>query len=77
MIDNKRPFVTARTAAERLGVTEETVVDDIQEGMDGALPALLGGRYGDAWVVYQFEVEGVRLDMHRARLAGVKTGVTE
>ena len=68
-----RPFVTARSAADTLGVLETTVIDDVMEGMDGALPALLGGRYGGAWIVYAFEVEGERLAMHRARLAGIKS----
>jgi hypothetical protein len=70
--DKQRPFVTARAAADALGVLETTVIDDVMEGMDGRLPALLGGRYGDAWIVYQFEVEGARLDMHRARLGSIK-----
>lgn len=65
----ERPFITARAAAELLGVPESAVIDDVQEGMDGALPALNGGRYGEAWVVYTYEVTGDRLAMHRARLA--------
>ncbi len=64
-----RPFCTARAAAQLLGVTEARVIDDVQEGMDGALPALNGGRYGDAWVVYRYEIEGERLAMHRAKLS--------
>jgi hypothetical protein len=64
-----RPFVTARAASELLGVPEAEVIDDVQEGMDGALPALNGGRYGDAWVVYQYEIEGERLAMHQTRFA--------
>jgi len=75
MIDNARPFVTARSAADALGVPETTVIDDVQEGMDGRLPALLGGRYGGAWIVYAFEVEGARLEMHRARLTSIKSVV--
>jgi hypothetical protein len=38
---NERPYVTARSASELLGVPYLTVLDDVQEGMDGALPASL------------------------------------
>lgn len=69
MEQNTRPLLTARKAAEILGVPEAAVIDDIQDGMDGALPALIGGRFGSEWVCYAFELEGDRLEMHRARLA--------
>ena len=70
-----RPFVTTRSAADTLGVPEATVIDDVQEGMDGRLPALNGGRSGDYWIVYAYECEGERLDMHRQRLASTSTVV--
>ena len=40
----EREFVTARAAAAQLGVPESVIIDDVQEGMDGQLPALIGGR---------------------------------
>jgi len=64
-----RPFVTSLQASTLLGVSETAVIDDVQEGMDGRLPALNGGRSGDYWIVYAYECEGERLDMHRKRLA--------
>ena len=79
-MNEPKTFVTARAAAELLGVSEATVIDDVQEGMDGALPALNGGRSGGFWLVYQYEVEGDRLAMHRARLQGAtarEPGVTK
>jgi len=33
----------------------------------------LGGRFGGAWIVYAFEVEGERLEMHRKRLASTSS----
>ena len=68
-----RPYVTARAAAELLGVEEAVVISDIEEGLDGALPALIGGRYGEAWIVHAFELESPRLEMHRARLTATST----
>lgn len=67
---NDRPFVTARAAAELLGVSEATVIEDIERGMSGALASLVGGYYGaDVLVVHTYEIEGARLAMHRTRLA--------
>ena len=63
-----RPYVTARSASELLGVPYLTVIDDIRDGMDGALPALIGAESGGAWYVAAFEVGDERLAMHRARL---------
>jgi len=66
----QRPYVTARSAAELLGVPYTTVIDDIRDGMDGALPALIGAESGGTWYVAAFEVmEPERLEMHRSRLA--------
>jgi hypothetical protein len=65
----EREFVTARAAAVQLGVPESVIIDDVQEGMDGQLPALIGGRFGDAWIVYAWQLQGEHLDRHRARLA--------
>lgn len=64
-----RPYVTARSASELLGVPYLTVVDDIRDGMDGTLPALIGAESGGTWYVAAFEMEAERLEMHRARLA--------
>lgn len=72
---NTRPFITARSASELLGVPYLTVVDDIQEGMDGALPALIGAVSNGVWYVAAFEMDGERLEMHRARLADGDSGV--
>ena len=63
-----RPYVTARSASELLGVPYLTVVDDLRDGIDGALPALIGGESGGSWYVAAFELEGERLEAHRARL---------
>lgn len=68
-----KPFITARQAAELIGAPLDIVVRDIEEGMDGALPALIGGRAFDTWIVYAYEVDGDRLTMHRARLADRET----
>ncbi|MCU0973837.1 MAG: hypothetical protein MUF80_07785 [Burkholderiales bacterium] len=64
----QRPYVTARSASELLGVPYTDVIDDIRDGMAGALPALIGAESGGTWYVAAFEVEGERLEMHRARL---------
>ena len=63
-----RPYVTATRAAAALGVPLAAVLDDVRDGMDGALPALIGGESGGSWYVAAFELEGERLEAHRARL---------
>ncbi len=63
-----RPYVTARSASELLGVPYLDVIHDIKDGMSGALPALIGAESNGVWYVAAFEVEGERLEMHRARL---------
>ena len=65
---SERPFMTARAAAERLGCSEAAVIHDIEEGMDGALPALVGAYADGLCVVSAWELEGPRLEMHGARL---------
>lgn len=72
----EREFITARAAAVQLGVPESSVIDDVQEGMDGALPALIGGRFGDAWIVYSWQLQGEHFERHRKRLAVRETGAT-
>jgi hypothetical protein len=72
----EREFITARAAALQLGVPESVIIDDVQEGMDGQLPALIGGRFGDAWIVYAWQLQGEHLDRHRARLAVHSTVAT-
>lgn len=64
-----KPYVTARTAADRLGVPIETVLEDIKRGMRGELDTLTGGPVGGFYIVEAWEVEGDRLEMHRKRLA--------
>jgi hypothetical protein len=64
-----RPFVSARYAAEQLGVPEAVVIEDVKRGW-AHLDSLNGGQGGDYWLVYSYEVEGDRLDLHRARLQG-------
>lgn len=65
-----RPYVTARSASELLGVEYTVVVDDIKDGMAGDLPALIGAESRGTWYVAAFEVlEPERLEMHRARLS--------
>ena len=74
-MDMRRPYVTARSASELLGVAYTTVIDDVQEGMDGALPALIGAVSGGTWYVAAFEVlEPERLAMHKARLSARESG---
>ena len=73
----EREFVTARAAAAQLGVPESVIIDDVQEGMDGQLPALIGGRFGDAWIVYAWQLQGEHLERHRARLAVHSSAVAE
>ena len=63
-----RPFVSARRAAELLGVSEAAVIADIVLGTNGRIDTLNGGPFGEAWVVYAYELEGDRLEMHRERL---------
>lgn len=64
-----RPFVTARAAAELLGVPIETVVYDVHEGMDGKLGTLTGGIEGGYWLVQSSDLQGESLERHRKRLA--------
>ena len=64
----RRPYITARSASELLGVPYTDVIDDIKDGMSGALPALIGAESGGVWYVAAFEVADERLEMHRARL---------
>lgn len=66
-----KPYVTARKAAERLGVPETVVTEDLGHGTAGSLSALVGGEVSPGhWWVARWEVEGDRLEMHKARLAG-------
>lgn len=65
-----RPFVSARYAAEALGVTEAVVIADVERGFTDP-HSLNGGQSGDYWLVYTYEIEGDRLEMNRARLARV------
>lgn len=62
-----RPFVTARYAADLLGVPETVVVSDIKHGIDH-IGSLIGGRFGETWIVYSWQLEGERLERHQARL---------
>jgi hypothetical protein len=63
-----RPFVTARTASDLLGVPVEVVTDDVKRGYTH-VDSLNGGPFGETVIVYAYELEGDRLAMHRARLA--------
>lgn len=62
-----RPFVSARYAAEQLGVPEAVVIADVERGFT-KLDSLNGGRSGDYCLVYSYELEGERLARHQARL---------
>ena len=64
-----KPYVTARKAAELIGCPIESVVEDIEAGMDGKIASLVGGDANGVWVIPVWEVEGDRLEMHRARLS--------
>ncbi|MFO1394668.1 MAG: hypothetical protein U1F09_12965 [Steroidobacteraceae bacterium] len=63
-----KPYVTARAAAERLGVPIETVIADVERGMRGELDALTGGPVGGFYIVEAWELDGERIEMHRRRL---------
>ena len=63
-----KPYVTARQASAALGVPIETIVADIDAGMDGSLAALIGMAKDGVYYLPRWEVEGERLEMHRARL---------
>ncbi len=62
-----RPFVSAQRAAELLGVPVAAVIADIVRGF-ADFGSLNGGPFGEAWIVYAYELEGERLAMHQARL---------
>ena len=60
-----------------LGVDRHAVADDVQAGMRGALPALVGAYADGICVVSAWELESPRLEMHRARLAVTSAVVHE
>jgi hypothetical protein len=67
---SERPFVTARAAAELLGVPEAAVVADVAAGnASGDFSRLNGGAAMGTVIVDAYELDGDRLAMHRARLA--------
>ena len=63
-----REFLTARGAADLLGCDEAAVVSDIKRGFD-KVDALIGGRFGEVWIVYSWQLQGEHLERHQARLA--------
>lgn len=69
---SEKPYVDASAAAALLGVDRRTVVSDVNAGMIGRLDALTGASVDGLCVVCRWEVEGERLEMHRARLANIK-----
>ena len=76
MVDTQqlKPYVMARKAAEMLGVTTDEVIADIKAN---GLPNLHGGEMdGLGWFVPSWELTGERLEMHRERLAVIKSVVT-
>ena len=62
------PYIAADDAAHKLGVPLVVVVEDIEEGMKGAIPSLIGASYYGAYIVPLWEVSGERLHLHRKRL---------
>lgn len=72
METKERPYLDASIAASLLGVDRRSVVADVQAGMRGTLAALCGAETGGICVVSRWELEGERLEMHRARLANIK-----
>lgn len=66
----EKPYITSRAAAELLGVTEAVVVADVERGKGGAgcLPCLRGGEGFGTVLVHADELQGERLQMHKARL---------
>lgn len=65
----EKPYIDASAAAVLLGVDRRTVVADVRAGMAGTLSALIGGEYSGIVILPRWEVEGERLEMHKARLA--------
>jgi hypothetical protein len=64
-----KPYVSARTAAEILGVSVHVVITDIEAGLRGELHTLTGSKQGDWWLVEAWELEAPRLEFQRRRLA--------
>ena len=62
------PYISADDAANKLGVSLVVVVEDIEDGMKGALPSLIGASYYGVYIVSLWEVNGERLHLHRKRL---------
>lgn len=69
---SEKPYVDASAAAALLGGDRRTVVADVRAGMAGTLAALIGGEWAGICIVPRWELEGERLEMHRARLANIK-----
>lgn len=63
-----KPFLTARQVALTLGVKLETVVEDIMDGQDGNIDALVGAQGSGVWLVPSWEMADDRIERHRARL---------
>lgn len=64
-----KPFVDASAAASLLGTDRASVVADVRLGVAGSLASLVGTESMGICVVCRWELEGERLEMHRARLA--------
>ncbi len=62
----ERPFLTARTAAAALGVPQSVVEADVRRIYP--LDCLIGADVNGIVYVSAWELEGERLEMHRARL---------
>ena len=61
-----RPFLTARAAAAALGVPQSVVEADVRRVYP--LDCLIGADVNGMVYVSAWELEGERLEMHRARL---------
>lgn len=61
-----KDFLTARAAADLLGVPEAVVVADIERGFT-EVPSLIGGKFGETWICYAWQLEGEHPERHRAR----------
>ena len=68
-------FLTARSAAELLGVPLERVIEDIDRGRAGNLASFIGDEQSGIWVLYSEQLESnEQIEYHRQRLTTSDSG---
>jgi hypothetical protein len=65
----EKPYVDAGKAAQLLGVSRQTVVSDVERGMNGDVKALFGQARDGMCIVRDWELKSPRLEMHQKRLS--------